>query len=108
MTLVHRYSKYEGPADGNGDVGFVSLANLQPNIRAGLDTLEVGQVSDVLTNAQGFNIFKVTDRHPERDYTLEEIKKELPDAVSQVQFRERYDAWVKSLRAKANIEYRDL
>jgi peptidyl-prolyl cis-trans isomerase SurA len=108
VTLVHRYSKYEGPADANGDVGFVSLANLQPNIRAGLDTLEVGQVSDVLTNAQGFNIFKVTDRHPERDYTLEEIKKDLPDAVSQVQFRERYDAWVKSLRAKANIEYRDL
>ncbi len=108
VTLVHRYSKYEGPADANGDVGFVSLANLQPNIRAGLDTLEMGQVSDVLTNAQGFNIFKVTDRHPEREYTLEEIKKELPDAVSQVQFRERYDAWVKSLRAKANIEYRDL
>ena len=107
-TLVRRYSRYEGPADANGDVGFVSLAALQPNIRGGLDTLEVGQVSDVLTNAQGFNVFKVTDRHPEREYTLEEIKKDLPDAVSQVQFRERYDAWVKSLRAKASIEYRDL
>ena len=106
-TLVRRYSKYEGPADANGDVGFVSLGALQPNIRAGLDTLEVGQVSDVLTNAQGFNIFKVTDRHPEREYTLEEIKKELPDAVSQVQFRERYDTWLKTLRTKANIEYRD-
>ena len=107
-SLVHRYSTYDGPADADGDVGFVSIANLQANIRAGLDSLEVGQVSEVLPNQAGFNIFKVTDRHPERDYTLDEIRAELPNAVEQVQRREKYEAWVKGLRAKAQIEYRDL
>ncbi len=107
-TLVRRYSQYDGASGPDGDVGFVSLGSLQPNIRAGLDSLEVGEVSEVLTNAAGFNIFKVTDRHPERDYTVEEIKSELPDAVAQVQFREKYDEWLKSLRAKAHIEYREL
>ena len=29
-------------------------------------------------------------------------------AVAEVQFRERYEAWVKGLRAKEQIEYRDL
>lgn len=105
-ALVHRYSKYDGPATPDGDVGFVSLANLQAQIRDGLDSVEVGQVSDVLTNQSGFNIFKVTDRHPEREYTVDEIRADLPDAVAQVQWREKYEAWLKTLRAKAQIEYR--
>lgn len=105
-TLVRRYSSYDGPASPEGDVGFVSMASLQPQIRAGIDSLEVGQVSEVLPNQAGFNIFKVTDRHPEREYTLEEVKEDLADAVAQVQFREKYEAWLKQLRTKAQIEYR--
>jgi len=60
----------------------------------------------VLPNQAGFNIFKVTDRRPEREYTLEEVKEDLPDAVAQVQFREKYEKWLQSLRTKAQIEYR--
>lgn len=105
-TLVRRYSAYEGPASPEGDVGFVSTATLQPMIREGLDTLEVGEVSEVLPNQAGFNIFKVTDRHPEREYTLEEVKDDLPDAVAQIHFREKYEAWLKQLRTKAQIDYR--
>jgi len=106
-TLVKKYSSYAGPAGPDGDVGFLSLAQMQPQIRAGLENLKVGEVSDVLTNAQGFNIFKVLDRKPERDYDVSEIKDDLPKAVADVQFREKYDAWVKTLRSKAQIEYRN-
>lgn len=102
-TLVRRYSKYDGPANEEGDVGFVSLGSLQPNIRAGLDTLQVGEVSGLLENQAGFNIFKITDRKPEREYQLEEIKNELPDAVGQIQLQEKYEEWLKGLRAKAQI-----
>jgi peptidyl-prolyl cis-trans isomerase SurA len=105
-TLVHRYSHYNGPVGDDGDVGFVSLSNLQGPIRAGLDSLEVGQVSEVLPNQSGFNIFKVTDRHAEREYQLPEVKEELPNAVAEIQRREKYEAWVKTLRSKAQIEYR--
>ncbi len=106
-TLVHRYSKYDGPASPEGDVGFVSLGpNMAPQLRAGLDTLEIGQVSEVIPNNAGFNIFKLVDRHPEREYTLEEVRDELPKAVGDLQRRDKYEAWIKSLRAKAQIEYR--
>ncbi len=106
-TLVHRYSKYQGQQDENGDLGFISLGTLQPQIRAGLDTLEAGEVSEVLQNPVGFNIFKLLDRRPERVYSYEEIKDELPNAVAEIRFRERYDDWVKGLRAKARVEMRD-
>jgi peptidyl-prolyl cis-trans isomerase SurA len=105
-SLVKKYSKYQGKQTPDGDVGFVSLGSLQPQIREGLDSLAVGKVSDVLQNQIGFNIFKVTDKKPERDYQLDEIRAELPEAVAQIQFRERYDAWVKGLRSKAHIEVR--
>ncbi|MEO5618317.1 MAG: peptidylprolyl isomerase [Candidatus Eisenbacteria bacterium] len=105
-TLVRRYSKYSGPQDAEGDLGFISVARLQPEIRAGLDTLEVGQVSGVLTNQLGFNIFKLLDRHPERAYTVEEIRDELPGAVADIQSREKYEDWVKGLRTKAQVQYR--
>lgn len=104
--LVRRYSKYEGPTGEDGDVNFMPLPSLPPNIRAGVDSLEIGQVSDVLPNQAGFNIFKVTDRKPERDYTVDEIRDDLPEAVAQAQSAEKYDAFVKTLRAKAQIEYR--
>jgi peptidyl-prolyl cis-trans isomerase SurA len=105
-VLVRRHSSYEGARDENGDVGYVSLASLQPNIRAGLDKLQVGEISEVLANQAGLNIFKVTDRKPEREYNLDEIRDELPEAVENIQQRERYDEWIKGLRAKAVIEVR--
>jgi peptidyl-prolyl cis-trans isomerase SurA len=107
-ALVKRYSTYQGQAGPDGDVGFLSVAALQPNIRAGLEPLKAGEVSAVLPNQQGFNIFKVTDRKPERSYDVAEIKNDLPEAVAQVHFREKYDAWLKTLRSKAQIEYRGL
>ena len=45
-------------------------------------------------------------RQRERDYSLEEVRNELPDAVAQAQYRERLEAYVKTLRAKAQIDYR--
>jgi peptidyl-prolyl cis-trans isomerase SurA len=105
-TLVRRYSKYQGQQGEDGDVGYVSMGSLQPNIRAGLDTLEIGQVSEVLVNPVGYNIFKVTDRRPEREYQLEEIREELPDVVAQMMQRDSIEKWVKTLRAKAHIEIR--
>jgi parvulin-like peptidyl-prolyl isomerase len=105
-ALVKRYSRYAGPASPEGDLGFVSLATLSPAIRAGLEPLKAGEVSDVLVNQRGFNIFKVADRHDERAFTLAEVKDELPSAVGNIQYREKYDAWVKGLRTKARIQYR--
>jgi peptidyl-prolyl cis-trans isomerase SurA len=105
-ALVRRYSKYQGPATPDGDIGFVAMSTLSPNIRAGLEPLAPGQVSEVLVNPRGFNIFKLAERKPERAYTLEEVRDELPNAVAGIQFRERYESWVKGLRAKARIQYR--
>jgi peptidyl-prolyl cis-trans isomerase SurA len=102
--LARRYSKYAGPHGEDGDIGFLPLNTLQPAIRSGLDTVQVGGVSAVLMNPAGFNIFRVTERKAERAYGMEEIKDDLPKAVGEIQFRDKLDEWVKGLRAKAQIQ----
>jgi peptidyl-prolyl cis-trans isomerase SurA len=104
--LVKKYSKFQGPAAPGGDLGFVSMGSVQPQIRAGLHDVAIGGISEVLPNQAGYNIFKVIDKRAERTYTLQEIKDDLPQVVSQIRSRERYDAWVKSLRDKSHIEIR--
>lgn len=102
--LAREHSRYAGPHSPEGDIGFLPLSTLQPNIRAGLDSVKVGGVSEVLINQAGFNIFRVTERKAEREYALEEIKDELPRVVSEIQYRERLEEWMKGLRAKAHIQ----
>jgi parvulin-like peptidyl-prolyl isomerase len=77
-----------------------------PDFKAALDTLELGEVSEPLLNAQGYNLFKVLDRSPERTYQLAEVKDDLPDMVRQAKLKEQYDVYVADLRKKAHIEYR--
>lgn len=105
-TLVRRYSKYSGQADPDGDLGYVSLAAFQPGIRSGIDSVAVGGVSSVLENPVGFNIFKVNDRKPERPYQLDEVRDQLQSAVEEIKDHERWEIWIKGLRAKAHIEIR--
>ena len=103
-ALARRYSRYAGPHSEDGDIGFLPMSTLQPAIRAGLDTVQVGGVSEVLVNQAGFNIFRVTERKAAREYDLAEIKDELPGVVGEMQFREKLEEWVKALRAKAHIQ----
>lgn len=101
--LVKRYSRYEGPASESGELGWISLGTLQPAIRAGLEPLKPGEISEPLANPAGYNIFKVLETRPERAYTLEEVRGELPEVVGQLKQRDRYEAWLQGLRSRASI-----
>jgi peptidyl-prolyl cis-trans isomerase SurA len=105
-SLARRHSKYQGQADPDGDLGYVSLGAFQPNIRSAIESLPVGAVSDVLENPVGFNIFKVNDRKPERPYQLDEVRDQLRSAVEDIKDHDRWESWIKSLRDKAHIEIR--
>ena len=106
VTLVKRYSQYEGPAGEDGDLGMVNVAGLQPTIRAGIEDLNPGQISDPLPNSVGFNIFKVTEKKAERAYSLEEVREELPKVVAELKFRDKLEEYTKSLRSKASVQIR--
>lgn len=105
-ALARKYSKFRGPQDPNGDLGFVPVSAFSPEFRAALDSLQIGDATRPLKNAQGYHIFKLLDRRPERPYELEEVKGQLPELVRQAKLRKQYDAWVAALRSRAHVEIR--
>jgi parvulin-like peptidyl-prolyl isomerase len=104
-ALVRRYSSFAGPAGPDGDLGFVPNTQLPADMRAGVDTLEANQVSDVFASTSTFTIFKLLDRKPERAPTLDDFKGKLADYVGDLQREDRFQVWMTALRAKAQIEY---
>jgi len=105
-TLARRYSGYKGPATPEGDLGLLPMTVFSSDFRAALDTLEIGEVTQPLLNPQGYHLFKVNDREPERPYRVDEIKNDLPELVRQAKLKDQYDTYVADLRKKAHIEYR--
>lgn len=104
--LVRRYSQYKGPAGPGGNLGFLPLSAFPADFRKTLSTLPIGSVSPPLSGPQGYNIFKMLDRHAERPYTYDEVKEQLPDLVRQIKLKKQYDTWVAGLRTRSQIEYK--
>jgi len=104
--LVRRYSKYQGPAGPGGNLGFLPLSAFPADFRETLSKLPIGGVSPPLSGPQGYNIFKMLDRHAERAYTYDEVKEQLPDLVRQIKLKKQYDTWVAGLRTRSQIEYK--
>lgn len=104
--LVRRYSQYKGPAGPGGNLGFLPLSAFPADFRETLTKLPIGGVSPPLSGPQGYNIFKMLDRHAERPYTYDEVKDQLPDLVRQMKLKKQYDTWVAGLRTRSQIEYK--
>jgi len=97
MALRHRYPR--------ADVG-VRLRSAGPASRRfrrrARFASRSARWSEVLTQPERLQpVQGQLDRHPEREYTIEEIRNDLPDAVQQVPVsRETYEAWLKTLRSQ--------
>jgi peptidyl-prolyl cis-trans isomerase SurA len=103
-ALITEHSTYSGPQGGGGDLGFLPGSEFSPDIRAVLDTLETGSISPPLLSPQGYVIFRMLDKRPEREYELAEIKDDLPEFVRRLKLQHEYEAWVATLRDKAHVE----
>jgi peptidyl-prolyl cis-trans isomerase SurA len=105
-ALATKHSRYKGQQGPGGDLGFVPLTAFTQELRVAIDTLGVGSISHPVRTPQGYNIFKLLDRRPERPYEFAEIREEAPDLVRQLKLRQQYEGLVAGLRAKARIEIR--
>src|SRR5262249_28804713 len=104
--LVRRYATYKGPRGPGGNLGSLPLTAFPQEFRATFTKLPIGSVPPPLSGPQGYNIFKMPDRHAERPYTYDEVKDQLPDLVRQIKLKKQYDMWVAGLRTRSQIEYK--
>ncbi len=117
LEVLKKYGDEETKAR-EGVMDNVRLADWKEHLRSAIEPLRVGEVSPPILDDGVWYIFKVEDRVPGRQLTLvdamtvngqsmnviEVIRRTLQSKFAM----ERYDAWLKTLRASTSIERKPL
>jgi parvulin-like peptidyl-prolyl isomerase len=89
---------------GNGDLGVVSLKELSPAIQKAAAPLQVGEVSDPVTSADGFRVFKLLARTEASVTPLDQVRNRIRNQLMDAKGDAAYDKYVEELRKNAIID----
>ncbi len=97
----------DGPeAPAGGDLGFVSAAEMPPQIQAAVAELEDGGVSGVIRTDQGFSIFMVAGRRGGGRVDFAGAEDAVMRHLFQLRMEEAVLSWLEEIKSKAHIEVR--
>lgn len=102
--LAKKYSDDPGSKNRGGDLGFFSKGDMVPEFEKAAFSLGVGEVSEPVQTDFGYHIIKVEEKRAARKLTYDDVKNDLKELLYQKNAQKRYEAWLKDLRAKANIK----
>lgn len=80
-ALAKTYSQDATTRAQGGDIGYVPLAQLTPEMRPAIEQLKAGEVSAPVQSAAGFHILKVVDLRAASVTPFEQVKEELRAAL---------------------------
>lgn len=90
--------------ENGGDLGLKSKNELPPEVAEVAFKIELNKLSDVIKSTQGFAIFKVEEKQPERQKSFEESKAEIKNKILSEKQRKTYQDWIDKVKKKAKIE----
>ncbi len=105
--MAERYSDAEKTKESGGFVGEVAIGDLPENVRDMLAGVGDGEIAPVVRDKDGFRIFKVLGRMPERTYTFEEAREELKKIIEQEKLQERFMEYIEGLKAIYYVEIKE-
>ena len=100
-ALAKSYS--EGPnASEGGDLGFVYIEQLQPQVKEALTELEVGQYTKPIRTPAGYQIIKLESKKLPQYAPISEVKDLIRKKLYDLKVGEAYDNWMGN--AKKDVE----
>lgn len=105
--FVQLYSQDEGSKDKGGDLGWLSLDALNPQIRAEIGNLKPGEVSKPLRTPFGWQIIKVVERKAEAIRPLLEVRDTIVKALREAQAQENRKRYLDDLRKQTPVSVED-
>jgi peptidyl-prolyl cis-trans isomerase C len=103
-SLASEYSEDSYKAKA-GDLGYIPRGRTEPELEKTLFSVAVGETVGPVETPYGFYLLKVEDRKPEGLLPFDEVKGKISKELAARKKEERKAEWIKSLRAKAKIEY---
>ena len=101
-----RDNSEDGSAASGGDLGWSSPGTLVPEFEEAMNALAPGGVSDPVVSRFGAHLIQVIER---REVALDpkQVRENARSALREQKFEEAYVEWMKELRARAYVEYRE-
>jgi len=93
-------------ADADPVSGQLARGELYPALETAAFALPIGGVSEPVQSPAGFHLVQVTEKTPAYEPKLEEVRADIEQKIAERKTRERYEAWLKQLRADAIVEFR--
>lgn len=96
-----KQSKDTGSAGNGGDLDWASPSQLPPEFAAGVTSLQKGQVTEKPVKTQaGYHVIKVDDVRTAKLPTLDELKPQIADALSQQKLASYQEEMVKKAKVQ--------
>jgi peptidyl-prolyl cis-trans isomerase SurA len=102
-SLAKEYSIASNASDG-GDLGTFDVSNFSKSIKESISKLNKGDYTDVISTAQGFQIFYIKDIVLEGVKTLQQASDEIHAGLYREQVDKKFKTWLESLKKNAHIK----
>lgn len=99
-----RTNSQDGSAAQGGDLNFFVRGQMVEPFQKAVESLQVGQVSDVVETQFGYHVIKLTEKRPARTVPLPEVNAKIAEFLVAQQRREKANAFVEGLRSKSKVE----
>lgn len=103
---VRTYSEDPVTREKDGNIGWISMQNFAGELKAAIDTLRVGEISEPVPGDNGYHILRILEEEPERPFGFDEIQEDLRQYAFQARLEEELEAILQGLEGKYYIERR--
>jgi peptidyl-prolyl cis-trans isomerase SurA len=103
--LARQYSE-DGSASKGGDLGWANPGDMVPEFEKAMDALAINQISEPIKSRFGWHIIQVLERR-NQDVSKESARLKIRQEIKNRKADEAYQDWVRGLRDKAYVEYRN-
>lgn len=103
-ALAKEHSQDAWSASKGGEVGNLPLAQLLPETREIVSSMQPSQVSEPVRSASGFHVLKLLASQPARPATLEEVKPTLQAALREQRQQELANEYLSKLAPSSEVK----
>jgi peptidyl-prolyl cis-trans isomerase SurA len=90
-------------AEHGGDMGFLKVSDLTPDIQGLLKTLKIGEVAKPLKTSYGLHIIKLLDRKEKTYKPMADVRDQIINRLKGEKFDDAYAKYLKELRGKSFV-----
>jgi len=103
FEMVRIYSQGPAAQDG-GDLGWIKLSQLEPELRKKIAKLSPGEHTDLDLAPSGFQIIKLIEEKKARIKPFEEIRVAIYSKLYKEKVEKRYTTWLNKLKERSFIK----